>query len=228
MDRAADSLFSAQDIRDIALTAGQEVTYTAVPPGSGNRLGVDRDEDTILDNDDNCPLTASANQLDTDNDGAGDICDLDDDNDGLSDTFEQSIGTNTLLADTDGDNISDFDEVNFDGNADAYTPGSDTDPLSVDTDNDGFNDDVEINAGSNPLDSSSVPADGDINHDGSVDVLDVLLATQILQGLKTPTADELLHGDVAPLTNAIPDPDGKIDVADLLLIQRKALGLVSF
>jgi hypothetical protein len=29
----------------------QEVTYTAVPPGSGERIGIDRDEDGTLDND---------------------------------------------------------------------------------------------------------------------------------------------------------------------------------
>src|SRR5262249_3521149 len=32
-------------LRAQALTPGQERTYTAVPPGSGTRIGVDRDED---------------------------------------------------------------------------------------------------------------------------------------------------------------------------------------
>ena len=36
-------------VRAIATTAGQEVTYTCVPPGSGQRMGVDRDEDGTFD-----------------------------------------------------------------------------------------------------------------------------------------------------------------------------------
>ena len=36
-------------LRAYATTAGGEVTYTAVPPGSGQRLGLDRDLDGILD-----------------------------------------------------------------------------------------------------------------------------------------------------------------------------------
>ena len=151
-------------------------------------------------------------------DGIGDICDTDDDNDGLSDTEEQSLGTNPLIADTDGDNLSDGIEVNTLG----------TNPLSVDTDNDGFDDDVEINIGSNPLDAQSIPADGDINGDDTVNIIDILLATQIALGIKTPTPDELLRGDVGPLTTGVPDPDGEVNTADLVLIQRKVFGLVNF
>ena len=36
-------------LRAIAAVPGQEVTYTAVPPGSGARMGVDRDRDTLGD-----------------------------------------------------------------------------------------------------------------------------------------------------------------------------------
>lgn len=193
-----------------------------------SRLPVDTDEDGVEDYLDNCPLVSNTSQLDTDNDGQGDACDLDDDNDGLSDTLEVSIGTNTLLMDSDGDTISDFDEVNYGGDASVYTPGVDINPLVVDSDGDGFNDNVEIGIGSNPLDVLSIPADGDINGDDTVNVVDLLLATQMALGLKTPTADELIRGDVAPLNNGTPSPNGEFNTGDLVVIQRKVLGLVNF
>jgi hypothetical protein len=47
-DRASEALLSDTQVRALA-TAGQELTYTCVPPGSGTRIGVDRDEDGFLD-----------------------------------------------------------------------------------------------------------------------------------------------------------------------------------
>jgi pseudomonalisin len=70
--------------------------------------------------------------------------------------------------------------------------------------------------------------DGDINGDGVINVVDVMLAEQIASGIITPTVSQLAHGDVAPLVGGVPTPDGKIDVRDVLLIEQKASGLVSF
>jgi len=75
--------------------------------GTGDKTDTDDDNDGVLDDSDNCPLTSNASQLDTDNDGKGNACDPDDDNDGLSDTQEATLGTNPLLADTDSDTIKD-------------------------------------------------------------------------------------------------------------------------
>lgn len=263
-DKASEATLSDAQIRAFADLSEQQVTYTAVPPGSAVRMGVDRDEDTILDfddncpafynpgqeddnsngignacepdfdndgildSDDNCPFIANFDQLDNENDGQGDVCDLDDDNDGLLDTFELSIGTDPFLADTDGDNLSDFDEVNYDGNAGAYNPVTDTNPLVADTDNDGYNDDIEIMYSSDPLEITSIPADGDINMDGSVNIIDLVISINIALGLHTPTADELIKGDVAPLASGVPSPNGIIDTGDVLLIQRKILGTQDF
>jgi hypothetical protein len=48
----------------------------------------DIDGDGILNADDNCPLDPNPDQLDTDQDGAGNICDEDDDNDGQPDVTD--------------------------------------------------------------------------------------------------------------------------------------------
>ena len=50
-DRATESLLSDASLRALAATSGQELTYTCVPPGSGTRIGVDRDLDTFYDRD---------------------------------------------------------------------------------------------------------------------------------------------------------------------------------
>jgi DNA-binding beta-propeller fold protein YncE len=50
-DRDAESEPNAASLRAKANTAGQQLTFTAVPPGSGTRMGVDRDEDGYYDRD---------------------------------------------------------------------------------------------------------------------------------------------------------------------------------
>ena len=67
-------------LRNLAKTAGQELTYTCVPPGftataSGQRAGIDRDEDGVLDGLDNCAEVSNSGQQDTDADARGNVCD---------------------------------------------------------------------------------------------------------------------------------------------------------
>ena len=71
-------------------------------------------------------------------------------------------------------------------------------------------------------------ADGDINGDGQVNAVDVLLAQRIVTGDYIPTAAEFVRGDVAPLSGGVPFPNGELNAGDVLLIQRKALGLINF
>ncbi len=73
-----------------------------------------------------------------------------------------------------------------------------------------------------------IQPDGDLNGTGGADLSAALKALRIAVGSLQPSPEELLHGDVAPLANGAPAPDGKIDVADALLILRKAIGLISF
>jgi len=72
-------------------------------------------------------------KVDTDGDGIQDS-DEDADGDGLSNIVEQARGTNATTADTDGDTLSDFDELN------KYK----TDPLKFDTDGDNLSDGTEV------------------------------------------------------------------------------------
>jgi DNA-binding beta-propeller fold protein YncE len=77
---------SEATLRNKANPAGdaQTLTYTAVPPGSGTRMGIDRDEDTLL------------NGVET---GTGTFVNAND------------TGSNPALADTDGDGYDDGEEV---------------------------------------------------------------------------------------------------------------------
>jgi hypothetical protein len=78
------------------------------------------------------------------------------------------------------------------------------------------------------IDVQAILADGDLTGDGLVDVRDVLRGYKIVLGLVTPDAAEIQRGDVAPLVNGLPASDGVITLGDIVVIQRKVLGNVSF
>ena len=136
--------------------------------------------------------------------------------------------------DTDGDSVSDFDELNRDGDPGNYTAGVDTDPgtgpnTSIDpavtdpkdTDGDGFTDGEEDAANSNPVDPNSVPsiADGDLAPwgapDGVINTADVLIAIQLAITNRAPGGLQYAHGDM--------NLDGVINIVDVLLIQKIVL-----
>jgi hypothetical protein len=134
---------------------------------------------------------------------------IDTDNDGIPDVQD---------LDDDNDGLSDIDET-----------ARGTNPLKFDTDGDGVSDGDEVAAGTDPLDNTSFPvtADGDLNVDGVVNAADVLLAQRIIPGKLPLTQQYLDHGDVAPLVNGAPAPSGQFNLGDLLVIQRKAVDLIS-
>jgi len=74
----------------------------------------------------------------------------------------------------------------------------------------------------------AVIPDGDVNADGNVNAADILLAVQVALGSRNPTPEQLGHGDVAPLVDGVPDPDGLFDLRDVMVITSKAQGLISF
>ncbi len=177
----------------------------------------DQDGDGFADINDNCPAISNPTQLDTDSDGAGDVCDSDIDGDGLDNTLESQIGTNPLLTDTDGDGLDDYSEVAYDGDPLNYTPGQDTDPLSADTDGDGLID------GSDPIPLQFNFADGDLAPlgapDGIINGADILIATRLALGTLTAGNLQLAHGDVYPPGA----PDGLINIQDLTLMMQLVL-----
>jgi alpha-tubulin suppressor-like RCC1 family protein len=56
--------------------------------GFGNDPDNDADSDDINNSSDNCPTVSNRDQLDTDGDGQGDVCDADNDNDGVPDVVD--------------------------------------------------------------------------------------------------------------------------------------------
>lgn len=78
-----------------------------------------------------------------------------------------------------------------------------------------------------------VLADGSMTSLGALpaSISDALLALRVAVGLDTtitPGSDAFMHGDVAPLVNGVPNPDGKIDISDALTILRKVVGIITF
>ena len=69
---------------------------------------------------------------------------------------------------------------------------------------------------------------GDMDGDGLVTVADALLALRVAVNPTLMDPKYLVNGDVAPLVNGVPHPDGIIDVSDALLILKKVVGLLSW
>jgi hypothetical protein len=159
-------------LRALATTEGP-LTYTCAPPGSGTRMGINRDDDTQLDGLDNCPGVTNQSQVDTDLDGIGDACDnepdTDSDGDGVSNVLDNClIDPNPLQEDFDLDGAGDAcdDDDDNDGlddivetNTGTFVSPSDTgsNPLNADSDGDGFEDGIEVLQGTDPNNSLSFP-----------------------------------------------------------------------
>ena len=82
----------------------------------------------MLDSVDNCPNTSNADQADLDNDGIGDVCDLDTDGDTTANDADNCITTpNADQADLDSDGIGDVCDDDIDGD----TTANDADNCSL-------------------------------------------------------------------------------------------------
>ena len=99
----------------------------------------DSDKDGLNDGFEFKYLDTDLLKKDTDGNGISDA-DEDFDKDGLSNIKEQEVGTNPASVDSDGDNLTDYEEVT------KYH----TNPLAIDTDKDEIYDDDEIKLGLDP------------------------------------------------------------------------------
>lgn len=71
--------------------------------------------------------------------------------------------------------------------------------------------------------------DGTMEGAGKPTIKDALAAMRLVVNKTVqPTAQQLAHYDVGPLVDGRPNPNGKIDIVDAILILRKALGMKSW
>ena len=154
-DDDGDAIPTATEVAEGA-TYGNDIDGVGGP----NWLDTDADGDGLGD--------SIEGHYDVDNDGIPAYLDpdetidpnADDDNDGLTNAEEIAIGTDYLNPDSDGDNISDGDEVGPDPNNPLNTDGTgEIDAFDTDSDDDGILDIDE--AGDDDLDTPAVDSDND-------------------------------------------------------------------
>jgi hypothetical protein len=200
---------SLGDLDSDGLTNIEEYYYSTYPND------VDTDHDKLSDYDEIKVYGTDPLDIDTDDDGISDYAEIelgldplvpnvniDSDSDGLTDAQEVELGTDPFHDDSDGDVLSDGDEVliygtdplNRDTDNDTLDDGEEvlvyfTNPLLADTDSDGENDAIEIQYGYDPL----VPDTFfDFDRDGLSNEQERILGTNLLD--EDTDKDGLLDG----------------------------------
>ena len=158
-----------------------------------NPLSSDSDGDGRIDGSDNCPKNANANQLDTDGDHVGDVCDSDSDNDGVA-----NISDNCQLV-----RNADQEDQDGDGVGDACDPDIDGDGVSNETDNCPYVDNPGQSA--TDADGDTVSEDCDLDEtDANVGAKESGIFVDIARGVDTNAGaiDDPLASIAAAITKA--------------------------
>jgi hypothetical protein len=159
-DLAAEPALAEADLRGLAAVPGQELTYSCVPPGSGTRIGIDRDEDGVLDRDDNCPARGNAGQADGDGDQVGDLCD------------NCSAAANPDQWDSNGDGYGNRCDADLNNSGQVTT-----------TDYSKFR-----SVMGQPATASALAGDADLNNSGQVNTADYAILRNAMNGPPGPSA----------------------------------------
>ncbi len=166
----------------------------------GNDATGDTDGDGICDDLDNCVFIMNVDQADCDNDGEGDVCEIDTDGDNIPDGCDICTGDDAT-GDTDGDGICD----------DTDNCVSTVNPDQADCDNDNEGDVCEVDSdGDNVPDACDIctgnDASGDTDGDGICDDIDNCVTVVNIDQLD---CDDDGQGDAcAPDTDSDNIPDG--------------------
>ena len=192
-------------------------------------LSPDGDEDGVDDVSDNCPAISNPDQIDTDGDDIGNLCDTDDDNDTVLDGDDAFPLDATETVDTDSDGTGNNADTDDDGDGVADTqdafPLDSTETIDTDSDGTGNNADTDddgdgVADGSDafPLDSTETTdtdsdgtgnnADTDDDGDGVADSSDAFPLDP------TESIDTDLDG-IGNNADNDDDGDGVLDSVDL-------------
>lgn len=144
---------------------------------------LDTDEDAVLDEDDNCPLTTNADQQDSDTDNIGDACDADRDGDDTDNEVDNCPDVSNFgQEDTDGD--LDGDACDIDDDDDTILDTADNCPLianlnqlnmDIDGKGDACDADLDGDGVDNEIDNCPILANGgqsDFDYDSTGDACD--------------------------------------------------------
>ena len=158
--------------------SGLGIDDVSYDPASTLVEDLDDDNDGVADTSDSCPSNANADQLNTDGDTQGNVCDTDDDNDGVADTSDKFPLNIAASSDTDVDGFPGIwnaacdaicqansglvlDNCPSNANADQLNTDGDTQGNVCDTDDD--NDGVADTSDKFPL---NIAASSDTDVDG--------------------------------------------------------------